>query len=172
MPTFTISDVNMTLLYQGNWLVAVHAAGKSWQCPYSKDLLQRWEPEIAQKLQNTRIAALLEVQNYPTVKLLQQGMIWTYKESYNFTSESIVDFASDGWKYHMFYNRLPSTWSVWFKLQLDLFNMICSFMSSSERAIGTLSPSPTTNNMIVFAVFVLSTVTIGVLIPFGLVYLL
>ncbi|KAJ3072962.1 Coiled-coil domain-containing protein 38 [Podochytrium sp. JEL0797] len=141
--TFTITDQNMTLLAKGTWLVAIHAAGKDWQCPFSEDLVQRWDSEVASVLrsntsllfhnstthnialvdacENTRIAALLEVQAYPTVKLIQKGLVWTYRDD-NFSSASIVEFATDGWKSNGWYNKIPATWSVWFKLQLDIFN--------------------------------------------------
>ncbi|KAI9351282.1 hypothetical protein BDR26DRAFT_422634 [Obelidium mucronatum] len=194
MASLIITDANSTLLRSGNWLLAIHGVGTYWQCPHSVDLLRRWDMEIASVLksnsslqfhnnsvynialidgcENTRIAALLEVQAYPTVKLIQQGLVWTYRESLNFTSESIVEFAADGWKQHMWYNKLPPTWSVWFKLQLDLFNFACAAIVYIENAIGSLSTSPSTSNLLTFLVFVLVSVGAGVLLPFGIIYLL
>ncbi|KAJ3405175.1 hypothetical protein HDU80_001792 [Chytriomyces hyalinus] len=185
-----ISDANASLLTSGVWLVAVHA--DSW-CPFSNELLSRWDGEVAATLQNnkslhyhnnsayriatidgavnTRTAALLEVQAYPTVKLIQQGMVWTFRETQNMSTSKIVQFASEDWKEYAWFNKLPTTWSVWFKLQLDLFNTICGMLAALEAKMGTLSTSASVANLLSYTVLVGSVVGIGVLLPFGIVYL-
>ncbi|KAJ3386722.1 hypothetical protein HDU84_001344 [Entophlyctis sp. JEL0112] len=116
----TVTDANSTLLLaSGVWLVAVVALGPAWQCPYSLDLVRRWDSEVVRVLQsnsslhfhnnskynialinawdNTATSAMLEVQAYPSVKLIQHGLVWTYRDSLNFTSKSIVDFAAENY---------------------------------------------------------------------------
>ncbi|KAI8607274.1 hypothetical protein BC830DRAFT_1175494 [Chytriomyces sp. MP71] len=187
-----LTDANMTLLTTGVWLIVIHA--QPW-CPYSAELMRRWTNEIAPALQgnaslqfhsngslyriaeldatrNTKTAALLEVQAFPTVKLVQKGFVWTYRDSLNFTTPSLVAFASDGWKDSAWYNRLPTTWSLWFKLQLDIFNAVCAAMVSFEAATGHLAASPNLSNLLAYSMFMIVVLGIGVLLPFGIIYLI
>ncbi|KAJ3236231.1 hypothetical protein HDU81_011074 [Chytriomyces hyalinus] len=120
---------------------------------------------------NTRTAALLEVQAYPTIKLIQQGMVWTFRDSQNMTTSNIVRFASEDWKEYAWFNKLPTTWSVWFKLQLDLFNTLCGMLAALEGRMGALSTSASVANLISYTVLVGSVIGFGVLLPFGIVYL-
>ncbi|KAI8829268.1 hypothetical protein BJ741DRAFT_623464, partial [Chytriomyces cf. hyalinus JEL632] len=185
-----ISDANASLLTSGVWLIAVHA--NSW-CLFSNELLSCWDGEVAATLQNnkslhyhnnsayriasidgavnTRTAASIEVQAYPTIKLIQQGMVWTFRDTQNMTTSNILQFASEHWKEYAWFNKLPTTWSVWFKLQLDLFNTICGMLAALEATMGALSTSESVTNLLSYTVLVGSVIGVGVLLPFGIVYM-
>ncbi|TPX69864.1 hypothetical protein CcCBS67573_g06739 [Chytriomyces confervae] len=171
-----ISDANASLLTSGVWIVAVHA--NAW-CPFSNELLSRWDGEVAATLQdrnnrwrrqhtNRRVTRSASVSNY---KLIQQGMVWTFRDTQNMTTSSIVQFASEDWKEYAWFNKLPTTWSVWFKLQLDLFNATCGMLAALEAKMGTLSKSGSVADLLSYMVLVGSVIGIGVLLPFGIVYL-
>ncbi|KAJ3122029.1 thioredoxin- transmembrane protein 4 [Nowakowskiella sp. JEL0407] len=138
-PDLFLSESNYSVIENGTWLVQIYAP---W-CPFSQKLQQLW-PEVVSNLSvynssymfakvngplNPKIASILEIRSYPSIKLIQDGNVWTYdhrNERYASVGE-IVYFVQTKWKLMLFYNRLPKTWSLWHKLQLDIFHLYVQY---------------------------------------------
>ncbi|KAI9204302.1 uncharacterized protein BJ171DRAFT_506904 [Polychytrium aggregatum] len=160
-----ITDSNYTELRNGDWLVLAYAP---W-CAFSQAILSHWhlhedQPESGlgasalrnltltnetlrfarvNAQENTRTAALLEIRQYPSIKLILNGThVWTYS---SFSSSSLTDEGSEAeyspamielwvvkkWKQQHILNQLPQSYSIWYKIQLDLHNMISRHSVSS-----------------------------------------
>ncbi|KAI9007710.1 hypothetical protein DFJ74DRAFT_688787 [Hyaloraphidium curvatum] len=74
-------------------------------------------------VRNAELAAQLEVKAYPTVKLLQDGNIWTLS-NITLDAESVLYFAREGWRIAPFYNRMPRKPSWSYVQQLKLWNWL------------------------------------------------
>ncbi|KAJ3055640.1 hypothetical protein HK097_009839 [Rhizophlyctis rosea] len=69
------------------------------------------------------LASLLEVKGYPSVKLITNQTIYTLHSSA--TLNNLIHFTiNGGYLNNTWYNRMPSSFSIWYKLQLQLFNYL------------------------------------------------
>ena len=128
----SLLDSNLTLLYNPNetWAVCVY---QSKRCPFSEALMEKW-PDISLTIternasirivqidawNNREAAAILEVKVLPTIKLITQGKVYTYRKE--FEPSAIVEFFASDYLDLRWFNRLPTSYSLLNKWQLDLF---------------------------------------------------
>ncbi|KAI8804248.1 hypothetical protein BJ742DRAFT_457794 [Cladochytrium replicatum] len=142
MTNQVITDGNFTTLTEGIWLVQLYAP---W-CHHSRKLQTIW-PDIVKSLhskntsinfakvdgtKDTKAAAFFEIKGYPTIKFIQNGSVWTYREQ--IIVDHVINFVQEGWRQQLWYNR-PKSWSIWFKVQLDIFNALMGYKFFWERQL-------------------------------------
>ncbi|RKO85221.1 hypothetical protein BDK51DRAFT_33891, partial [Blyttiomyces helicus] len=147
--TISLGVRNHSVLASGAWLVQVYAP---W-CAHSQKLQAVW-PDVVHRLHeyNTTLryakvdaaiesglAALLEIKGYPTVKLISNGNVHTFRDPVS--ADALILFAAGGWKSQAWYSRLNPTWSFWYKLQLDMFNVLMEGKTSFEARATTSGSS-------------------------------
>ncbi|KAI8924513.1 hypothetical protein BC831DRAFT_465376 [Entophlyctis helioformis] len=139
-----LGDANFTLLYNGTWVLQAY---QGVGCPFSDKLQTIW-PAIVQEghvandtirfasldaQQHRAATTVLEVKVFPTIKLIQNGSVFTYRG--NLTKAAILDFIAKGYRDLRWYNRLPTTYSLLNKLQLEAYFAVQAIEMYIAKAI-------------------------------------
>ncbi|EGF79543.1 hypothetical protein BATDEDRAFT_35444 [Batrachochytrium dendrobatidis JAM81] len=134
-----ITDQNYTMLYNGSWVVQLY---QKRRCSFSARLQLMWPYIIHTGLehdhqlrfanveigQNPVAATVLEIKSLPTLKLIQNGRVFTYIG--NMTLPSILTFVSNGTQTARWHNNLPLTYHILSYYQLKAFIEIYSWQAS------------------------------------------
>ncbi|KAH9270009.1 hypothetical protein BASA83_007837 [Batrachochytrium salamandrivorans] len=139
-----LTDHNYTMLYNGSWIIQLY---QSRRCLFSSELQSLWPNIINTGLQqdegyrfanidvwdNVVAATVLEVKALPTIKLIQNGKVFTYLG--NSTQPSVMAFIANGTKTARWHNNLPRTYHIMSYFQLKAFVGIQSLQATIVDAI-------------------------------------
>ncbi|KAI8902884.1 hypothetical protein BC833DRAFT_571947 [Globomyces pollinis-pini] len=120
-PIIQLTDADIPSLYDNQWAILIyldhHQLLQDWsdcQSSLNNDTIQFATLHASQ----TRALSILEVKLLPVVKFIDNGQVFTYRSM--MTKKSIEKFLSNPRKLK-WHNYLPTSYSYWTKLQLDLY---------------------------------------------------
>jgi hypothetical protein len=124
------TDQDISKLYTGNYTVFSYHFESSlalWEginTNYSKIEIQSKETEIL---------SILEIRSFPCIKIIEDGKVYTF--DHELSAQRIERFLQN-YKKSRYYNYLPMNFTIWSKLQLDLYLYMKEYQERLAQSFG------------------------------------